>query len=42
MASSGLLAHVRREVAEVEQLIEHSKVAIAASLTLLGKSLDRG
>ena len=39
-ASRGLLAHVRREVAEAEQLIEHSRVAIAESLRLLGKSRD--
>jgi hypothetical protein len=39
-ASRGLLAHVRREVAEAEQLIEHSKVAIAGSLMLLRKSRD--
>jgi hypothetical protein len=31
---------VRREVAEAEQLIEHSRVAIAESLRLLGKPLD--
>jgi hypothetical protein len=40
MASRGLLAHVRREIAEAEQLIEHSKVAIAESLTLLRMSRD--
>ena len=40
MASRGLLAHVRREVAEAERLIEDSKLAIAESLRLLGKSRD--
>ena len=40
MASRGLLAHVRREVAEAEQLITHSKVAIAESLRLLAKPLE--
>jgi len=40
MASRGLLAHVRREIAEAEQLIEHSKVAIAESLTPLRMSRD--
>jgi len=40
MASRGLLAYVRREVAEAEQLIEQSKVAIAESLKVLAKPLD--
>jgi len=40
MASSGLLAHVRREVAETEQFIVQSEVAIAESLRLLGKPID--
>jgi hypothetical protein len=41
MASGGLLADFHRKAAETEQLIEDSRVAIAVSLGLFAKPLQR-
>jgi hypothetical protein len=36
--SRDMLAHLHGEIVEAEKLIAHSKVAVAESLSLLGKS----